>query len=79
MGARAQGVGEDVGVAARRFFPPRPLVHRGKLFGEPVVQIPVGALIQEHGLGWVREAAHEPILKPASHDLLMLHNYSNVA
>ena len=46
---------------------------------EPVVQIPVGALIQEHGLGWVREAAHEPILKPASHDLLMLHNYSNVA
>ena len=46
---------------------------------EPVVQIPVGALIQEHGLGWVREAAHEPILKPASHNLLMLHNYSNIA
>ena len=45
---------------------------------EPVVQIPVGALIQEHGLQWMREAAHEPILKPASHDLLMLHNYSNV-
>ena len=46
---------------------------------EPIVHIPVGALIQEHGLVWAREAAHEPILTPASHDLLMLHNYSNVA
>ena len=46
---------------------------------EPIVQIPVSALIQEHGLVWVRETAHEPILMPASHDLLMLHNYSNVA
>ena len=46
---------------------------------EPVVQIPVGALIQEHGLEWTRAAAHEPILKPASHDLLMLHNYSNIS
>ena len=45
---------------------------------DPIVQIPVGALIQEHGLAWVRVAAHEPILKPASHDLLMLHNFSNV-
>jgi hypothetical protein len=45
---------------------------------EPVVQIPVGALIQEDGLEWTRETAHEPILKPSSHDLLMLHNYSNI-
>ena len=42
------------------------------------MQIPVGALIQEHGLKWMRETAHEPIITPASHDLLMLHNYSNV-
>ena len=46
---------------------------------EPIVQIPVASLIQEHGLEWVREVAHEPILKPASHDLLMLHNYSNIS
>ena len=46
-----------------------------------VVQVPIGALIQEPGLEWAREGRGpdgESILSNGSHLALMSHNYSNV-
>ena len=46
-----------------------------------IAHVPVGALVQEHGLSWEREGrgpSGESILSNASHLALMSHNYSNV-
>ena len=45
---------------------------------KPIVQIPVGALIHEVDLAWVRDTVRQPILAMPSHARLMAHNYSNV-
>ena len=46
-----------------------------------IVYIPVGSLVQEHGLSWEREGRGvngESILSNNSHLALMSHNFSNV-
>jgi len=40
--------------------------------------VALASMVQEHGLEFVREHAHEPILSDASHVAIMSHNFSNV-
>ena len=54
-----------------------------KLLAGETATIPIGSLVQEHGLKWEREwregSGCEYILAKESHLALMQHNYSNVA
>ena len=47
---------------------------------EEIVHVPVGSIVQEHGLEWQREGRHgrDNLLSTQSHVALMAHNFSNV-